>query len=69
MKFRDVVREANGLAFVLKTCTLKGTLKTKLRRMEYSEDSDKINAHVSTFIQGLFGRTEMRLFGGGQRSS
>jgi hypothetical protein len=33
--------------------------------MEYSDDSQEISTHVRQFIQGLFGKGDMMLFGCG----
>jgi len=59
---RDVLLEANGYATVVDKCTLKKKLKDELSRLEYSGDADQ---HVRNFIQGLFGKSGMMLFGRG----
>jgi hypothetical protein len=62
IQLRDVILEANGFATVRESCSLNDKLLGELSRLEYSGDADQ---HVSQFIRGLFGETNMRLFGCG----
>jgi hypothetical protein len=63
IQLRDViVDEDNSTAVVSEECTLKDKLIDELSRLEYSGDADQ---HVRCFINGLFGKSNMTLFGRG----
>ena len=62
IQLRDVVLEANGFATVCESCSLKDVLLGELSCLEYSGDA---NQHVCRFIDGLFGKSNMMLFGCG----
>jgi hypothetical protein len=63
IQLRDViVDEDNCTAVVSEDCTLKDKLIDELSRLEYSGDTDQ---HVRCFINGLFGKSNMYLFGRG----
>jgi hypothetical protein len=61
IQLRDLtVDKENCTAIVLESCTLKKKLRTELLSMGYSGDA---NQHVRRFIDGLFGKNNMMLFG------
>jgi hypothetical protein len=63
IQLRDVILEANGFATVRESCTLMDTMKNELESIGYP--SGNADQHVCNFIGGLFGKSNMFLFGRG----